>query len=150
MTKTDKLNVYLSTVAVMNIKIHNLHWNVIGPQFMVVHKLTEELYKMFQLQFDTVAEIMKMQGGMPMASMQEYLENSAVSEIEAKPYSDMEVIRALDADCDAIIGLAEDIREQADKEDNYLVVNLMEEYLALFAKHSWMIKSMLNCECPDA
>ena len=59
--KVDKLNIFLSNLAVINVKIHNLHWNVVGPNFFVVHKMTEKLYQMFQLQYDQVAEMMKMQ-----------------------------------------------------------------------------------------
>lgn len=39
--KVDKLNIFLSNLAVINVKIHNLHWNVVGPNFFVVHKMTE-------------------------------------------------------------------------------------------------------------
>ena len=67
--KLDKLNVFLANLAAMNIKVHNLHWNVVGPNFPVIHKMTEEIYKMFQCQFDEVAEMMKMQNKMPMGTM---------------------------------------------------------------------------------
>ena len=33
-----KLNTYLANLAVINIKIHNLHWNVVGSQFVAVHE----------------------------------------------------------------------------------------------------------------
>jgi DNA-binding ferritin-like protein len=32
------LNVYLSDLAVLNVKLHNLHWNVVGPQFVQLHE----------------------------------------------------------------------------------------------------------------
>ena len=99
--KTDKLNVFLANLAVLNIKVHNLHWNVVGLQFPLIHKMTEKIYKMLQCQFDTVAEVMKMQNKMPAASMAEYL-------------------------------------------DNFQVANLMEEYLDMYAKKSWMIKAMMQ------
>lgn len=40
--KTDKLNVFLANLAVLNIKVHNLHWNVVGLQFPLIHKMTEK------------------------------------------------------------------------------------------------------------
>lgn len=142
--KINKLNIYLSNLAVLNVKIHNLHWNVVGPQFLMVHELTEKLYKMFQEQFDTVAELMKMQNEIPLASLEDYLDNATVEELEGREFGDIEVIEILDADCGNIMELAKDIRDEADKKDNFQVANLFEEYLAVFAKYSWMIKAMLK------
>lgn len=144
--KKDQLNIFLANAAVLNIKIHNLHWNVVGMEFVTVHKLTEQLYKMLQEQFDTVAEVMKMQGEMPMASMDDYLENATVEEIESRDYPTYEVLQLLDQDCDNIMALAKQIRDDADKKDNFMVANLFEEYLAIYSKHSWMIKAMLRDE----
>lgn len=145
-SKINLLNTFLANTAVMNIKIHNLHWNVVGPEFVIVHKLTEKLYKMLQEQYDTVAEMMKMQNEMPMASMAAYLENTTIEEIDSRDYSTYEVLQLLDQDCDNIMALAKKIRDEADKKDNFLVANLFEEYLALYSKHSWMIKAMLRDE----
>ena len=36
--------VYLANLAVWNAKLHNLHWNVVGPAFVQVHEFTESLY----------------------------------------------------------------------------------------------------------
>lgn len=138
----NQLNVYLSNLAVLNIKIHNLHWNVEGREFTIIHELTERIYLMLQEQFDEVAEVMKMQGQMPLGTMAEYLKNATVKEIQSCNYSVTEVLQALDEDCQNIMELAQDIRDQADDEDNYIITNLLEEYLAVYAKTSWMIRAM--------
>lgn len=138
----NQLNVYLSNLAVLNVKIHNLHWNVEGREFTIIHELTERIYLMLQEQFDEVAEVMKMQGQMPLGTMAEYLKNATVKEIQSCNYSVSEVLEALDEDCQNIMELAQDIRDQADDEDNYIITNLLEDYLALYAKHNWMIHAM--------
>jgi len=140
--KMDKLNVFLANLAVMNIKVHNLHWNVVGPQFMVIHKMTEKIYKMFQKQFDELAEVMKMQNQLPMATMAEYLQNTTVEEIEARDFSVYEVLEELANDCENIIGVAKEIRDEADKKDNFQIANLLEEYLDCYAKQAWMLRAM--------
>ncbi len=142
--KVDKLNIFLSNLAVINVKIHNLHWNVVGPNFFVVHKMTEKLYQMFQLQYDQVAEMMKMQNQMPLVTMAEYLDNTTIEEIEGRDYTDLEVLELLETDCQNIMALAKDIRDEADKKDNFLLANLLEEYLAIYAKKSWMLRAMLE------
>lgn len=140
--KIDKLNVFLANLAAMNIKVHNLHWNVVGPNFPVIHKMTEEIYKMFQCQFDELAEVMKTQNRMPLANMAGYLENTTVEEIESREYSGYEVIDELAADCENIMAMAKDIRDEADKKDDFQIANLFEAYLALYAKQAWMIRAM--------
>lgn len=143
-SRKNQLNIFLADLAAMNIKVHNLHWNVTGSKFIIVHKLTEKLYKMFQLQFDEIAELMKMQNEMPLATMADYLENTTIDEIESRDYSAYEVLQILDGDCDKIMQQAKKIRDEADKKDNFLVANKLEEYLEIYAKHSWMLRAMLQ------
>ena len=59
------LNVYLSNLAVLNVNLHNIHWNVVGKQFFRVHEFTESLYDDFFEQYDAVAELLKMKGENP-------------------------------------------------------------------------------------
>lgn len=143
---TDKLNKFLADLAVLNIKVHNLHWNVVGMEFKAIHKMTEKIYEMLQNQFDEVAEVLKMQNKLPLATIAEYLDNTEIEELESRPYQADEVLEILSDDCNLLINKAKQIREDADKKDNFLVVNLMEDYLKIYAKKSWMIRSMLEEE----
>ncbi len=77
--------------------------------------MTEKLYQMFQLQYDQVAEMMKMQNQMPLVTMAEYLDNTTIEEIEGRDYTDLEVLELLETDCQNIMALAKDIRDEADK-----------------------------------
>ena len=143
-SKKNLLNIFLSDLAVMNIKLHNLHWNVTGSDFIIIHKLTEKLYKKLQEQFDSVAEIMKMQNEKPFATMKDYLENTNIEEIESRDYSSYEVLEELNSDCHTLIDLAQQIRNEANKKDNFLVANLFEEYISVYTKKSWIIETMLQ------
>lgn len=44
MMKSEKINVYVATLAVWNVKLHNIHWNVEGHLFKGIHEYTESLY----------------------------------------------------------------------------------------------------------
>lgn len=46
------VKVYLANLAVLNAKLHNLHWNVVGRAFIQVHEYTEGLYDELFEQFD--------------------------------------------------------------------------------------------------
>ena len=37
MMKSEKINVYVATLAVWNVKLHNIHWNVEGHLFKGIH-----------------------------------------------------------------------------------------------------------------
>lgn len=143
MANINSLNIYLANLAVLNIKMYNLHWNVVGREFKTVHKMTEKIYKELQRQFDMVAETIKMQGELPMATMEEYLQNSMIEEIESRDYGVGEVLDIIDEDCEKIMDLALGIRHEADEEDNFMIVSMFEEFLSGFYKTSWFIKSMM-------
>lgn len=140
--KVEKMNVFLSNIAVMNIKVHNLHWNVVGSQFMTLHKLTEKIYKKLHEQFDEVAESIKMQNKIPLATMADYLDHTTIEEVESRDYTGYEVLDILAESCSDMISIAKEIRTTADDEDNFLVANMMEDYIACYVKFIWMIRSM--------
>lgn len=147
--KNMMINGFLSDLAVMNVKIHNLHWNVVGMEFRAVHKMTEKIYELMADQFDEVAEVMKMKNLIPFARMADYLDNSVISEIESRPYQTDEVIAILEKDWKALIERAKKLREEAAKKDDFLVANLMDDYLRIYAKKAWMISAMLEDEPKD-
>ena len=69
MMKSEKINVYVATLAVWNVKLHNIHWNVEGHLFKGIHEYTESLYDRAAEQYDETAEILKMRGEMPVATV---------------------------------------------------------------------------------
>jgi len=81
MKNLNLIQSYLSNLAVLNVKLHNIHWNVVGPQFVEVHNFTESVYDELFESFDQVAELLKMKGLMPLSTMAEYLENATIQEV---------------------------------------------------------------------
>ena len=55
MKLVKEFNQYLANLAVVTFKLHNVHWNTVGTQFVQVHKYTEELYDETFEFFDAVA-----------------------------------------------------------------------------------------------
>ena len=102
MDSYDKLNTYLSNLAVLNTKLHNLHWNVEGAKFMQVHEYTEELYEQFFELFDEVAELIKMRGEFPLVKATDYVENATIEELESKAFEDQEVLQIVKSDLEEI------------------------------------------------
>ena len=52
MKNKENLNRYLSNLAVLVTKTHNLHWNVVGARFKAIHEYTESLYDYYFEKYD--------------------------------------------------------------------------------------------------
>ncbi len=138
------LNGYLGNAGVMYIKIHNLHWNVVGAGFKAVHEYLETVYVGFADMIDSVAECIKMQGEFPIASLKEFLEVATIQEIESKEYSIKEALSIVYSDIETLKKQAEEIREIASNEDAYSVVAIMEGDLENYNKTLWFLQSMMK------
>ena len=139
-----KVNVYLANIGVSYIKLHNLHWNVVGSQFKAVHEYLETLYDTFADMLDATAEILKLNGEMPLASMKGYLSASTISELESSEMDVENVMKTVLKDMEALKNQARTIREQADEVDQFDVANQMEDDIENYNKTIWFIQSMLK------
>lgn len=138
------LQQYLSNLAVLNVKFHNIHWNVVGRNFMRVHNFTEELYDKLFEDFDEVAELLKAKNAMPLSTMTEYLENATVEEVKAKDFSIVESLEIVKKDLETMRELGTEIRNTADEEGDFETVALFEDYVAYYSKNIWFVSSMLK------
>lgn len=136
----DKLNVLLANYAVEAHKIHNFHWYVSGPSFYNVHTDLDEVYGAMYAQLDEVAELILMNDGSPLGSMDSFLKNATLSEAAEGFKKPQEIFDAILADYEAIRALVSEIKKDADAEDNFLVSAAMDEHIALLSKTIWMIK----------
>lgn len=140
----SSLNKYLANLGVEYVKLHNLHWNVIGINFKAVHEYLESLYDGISSSFDKIAELLKMHCEIPSASLKEYLSLSDIEELQSKDYKITEVLNIVLTDFEKIKKSAEDIRLSADSDDLYDIVSTFEDELEHLNKTIWFIKSMLK------
>lgn len=136
------MNQYVANLAVLNVKFHNLHWNVVGPQFIPLHQFSESAYEGFFESYDAVAELIKMRGSFPVGSLKDILALSTVKELENKSFSTSEMLAIMKEDFTALIALATQIRKEADEANDFTVVATMEDEIAKYEKHIWFITSM--------
>ena len=140
-----KLNTYLANLAVLNIKIHNLHWNIVGSQFVSVHEYLESEYDKAGERLDEVAELIRMSGEFPVANLKEYLEISTIKEIESsKEISIKEALEIVLSDIKLQKELDLEIRKEADEADNFPVANVMENHIEDYNKQIWFVESSLK------
>lgn len=141
---TNNLNKYLANLGVLYIKLHNLHWNVVGINFKAIHEYYETLYDGISASLDSVAEVIKMHEGTPLASLKTYLELSTIEELPSVEVDNKASLKIVLEDFIKMKSLVEEIRKEADKEDLYDIVTLVEGELEQYNKSIWFIKSMLK------
>ncbi|WP_311526113.1 DNA starvation/stationary phase protection protein [uncultured Parvimonas sp.] len=139
------LNVYLSNIAVMTTKLHNLHWNVEGRNFYQTHTFTEGLYDTFFEWYDEVAESIKMRGGFPCASLKEYIEIATIKELESKKVTVDEVNEIVMNDLVALKEEATKIREEADEAGDFIIVGMLEGHIGELQKNIWFFRASKTC-----
>ncbi|MDY3006667.1 DNA starvation/stationary phase protection protein [Anaerococcus sp. AGMB00486] len=140
-----KLDIYLANIMVENIKLHHLHWNIVGKSFVRVHEYFESQYNAFFERYDEIAEIQKMQGYYPNADLKSYLNLTTIDEISKS--EDIEIRKALEIyleDLNKFKELALEIRKEADKNDDFQITNTMEEHIEAYNKEIWFIKASLK------
>ena len=139
-----KSNKYLANINVNYVKLHNIHWNVLGLQFKPVHEYLEGLYDSMHEIFDEVAELLKMNGEYPLASLKDFLAVSEISELESKDYSVKESLEIALKDIKVLRENALELRKLAAEDDFYPLQVMMEDHLANYNKVVWFIESMLK------
>lgn len=144
MKNVAQVNQYLADLSVWNVKLHNLHFNVVGPQFKSIHEYLESIYDAAFDYFDAVAEHVKMQGEFPLVNSAQYAEISKIEELGQEDIPQAKVIEILLNDFKYMKDQAVAIRAAADEEDNFLLVSMMEDHVEYYVKQIWFIESMVK------
>jgi len=137
-------NKLLSNFFIVYVKLHNLHWNVVGINFKSIHEYLELLYKDISVSFDTIAEVLKMNDQTPIASLSKFIENSTIKEIESIELDGCKVLNIVLHDFKELKCICEEIRCCADKENLFEIINIMDKEIEWLNKQIWFIKAMLK------
>ena len=142
--KIQLMQQLLADLAVLNVKLHNIHWNVIGPRFMAIHEYTEKLYDGVNSDYDALAERLKMLGEFPSATLKDYLANAAIQERPSSSIKDSEALGVIKEDLTYLRDEYRRVRDAAAEEDDFVTVGLVEEEIAELEKELWFISSTLQ------
>ena len=137
------MNAYLSDLVVFYLKLHDLHWNVKGMQFVPVHQYSESRYEDMAEKFDEIAELIIQHGEKPVSSISEYVKNASIKELNKGSYRDEEVIKIIAEDMAQLKAAAEALRLKMVEEDVFDVVAVLEDHIAGYQKELWFLNSMM-------
>ncbi|NLJ80001.1 MAG: DNA starvation/stationary phase protection protein [Firmicutes bacterium] len=144
MKHLDLTQKYLANLGVLLVKLHNIHWNVVGKQFLRVHTFTEELYDQVFADFDEVAEALKTKNVMPLSTLKDYLAQASLEEVQPKDFSVKESLDMVKKDLEAMKALATEIRNSADDAGDFEIVAQFEDYVLFYSKNIWFVEAMLK------
>ena len=141
---SKSLNVILSDIHILVVKLHNYHWNVSGMQFHAIHNATEAYYDYFFEQYDEVAERVLQIGAKPVSTVKGYLELATISEDEGTKFEAAYVLENIVADFAALRGSCKSAFELAEEDSDTGTQDLLGALIGWLEKEIWILKSSLG------
>ncbi len=139
-----KLNEFLSDLEMLNVKLQNYHWNVIGKGFFTTHEKLEEYYDEVREQIDEVAEHILSLGHQPLGTMKDFMENSKIREAKNEQIKSIDIMENVIHDLQELKQKAVQIKQEAEDKEYYATSTLMDDYLADYSKKIWMLNAALK------
>ena len=139
-----KLNEFLSDLEMLNVKLQNYHWNVIGKGFFTTHEKLEESYDEVRNQSDEVAEHILSLGHQPLGTMKDFMENSKIREAKNEQIKSIDIMENVIHDLQELKQKAVQIKQEAEDKEYYATSTLMDDYLANYSKKIWMLNAALK------
>ena len=140
MNLEQTLNEFLADLNVFYRKLQNYHWNAQGKDFFRTHEKLEELYNEVNESIDEIAEHILIIGGQPLGTLKDYLATSTIQEAENKKVKSDEIYRNLITDFETLLKKSTEIKEEADKQNDYATSALIDDYILSYGKHLWMLR----------
>ena len=140
MNLEQSLNEFLEDFNVFYRKLQNYHWNAQGKDFFRTHEKLEELYNEVNESIDEIAEHILIIGGQPLGTLKDYLATSTIQEAENKKVKSDEIYNNLITDFETLLKKSTEIKEEADKENDYATSALIDDYILSYGKHLWMLR----------
>ncbi len=140
----QNLNQFLSDLEIFNVKLQNYHWNVTGKGFFLTHEKLEEYYDEIREQIDEVAEHILALGYQPLGTMQDFMKNSKIQEAKNEKIKSLVIINNLITDLKILQEKAILIKQEAEKQSDYITSSLMDSYLTCYAKKLWMLNETIK------
>ena len=138
------LNEFLSDLEVMNVKLQNYHWNVMGKGFFITHEKLEEYYDEIREQIDEIAEHILSLGYQPLGTMKDFMQNSEIQEAKNEKIKSIEIIKSVIKDLQILQQKAIKIKQEADNKDDHATSAMIDTYLQNYSKKLWMLNETIK------
>ena len=152
----NALSQLLADYQVHYTNLRNLHWNVKGHGFFVLHEKYEEFYDDAASKIDEIAERILQLDGTPESRFSEYLKVSSIKELGLKVSSIKELgivecghegIEYVLGALKTLIASERDVLKQASQIGDEVTVAIMSDWLKEQEKTSWMLVAFEKANC---
>jgi len=141
-TMAEKLGEALASTYVLYQKTQAVHWNVTGPQFHGVHKLTEAQYEDLAASIDEIAERIRALGAKTPVGLSTYIENSAIK--DQVKYGDVEsMLKQLSEDTLTVADQMREFVKTAEEADDVFTADLLTARIGVLEESSWMLSASM-------
>jgi starvation-inducible DNA-binding protein len=137
------LNQYVADSMLLVVKLHNIHWNVVGNHFMKIHNYTEELYNRFFETYDGFAEVLKIKGETVLGSVADYARIATIQELDTDVIREKEALQIIFEDLEMMNRTAKMLRNLGHEQGDISCTLLAENEIQFLEKQLWFVKSML-------
>lgn len=139
-TVAKRLSHYLADTALLYMKTLNYHWNMVGPEFFMYHKLLEGQYEELSEALDEIAERIRMLGPKAPATMKEYLELASLKEGKSTHTQD-QMVHELIKDHESMVWSATQLISFSDEQEDAGTSDLIVKWLRFHDKNAWLLRS---------
>lgn len=140
----NRLQHLLADEQVLYAKTRNYHWNVIGDNFMEMHKFYERLYGELEETIDEVAERIRMLGHYAQGRLEDSLKQTSLLEGEYTNDQDTQLHNLLDDHQTIIRALRKDIEDFDSKHKDAGTADFVTGLLRQHEQWAWFIRSYVS------
>lgn len=144
----EGLQLYLANLGVLQIKLHNIHWNVVDSGFFALHAKTQELYENVGEKMDQAAERIKMLGEYPLASLQDFLDAAAIEELPSEDISSLCAAEIIIEDFCQLLKLVRKVDYITKETLDECTSSLLAETMCFLEKNIWFFNAYIT-RCPQ-
>lgn len=132
----------LAETYVLYVKTQGFHWNVVGPLFYGLHKLTEEQYRNLAAAVDEIAERIRALGHPAPATFAEFTALSSISEMKELQSADA-AVRELAHNHEQISRTLRETADIADEFKDKASADMLTGRLKAHEHMAWMLRSLV-------
>lgn len=130
----------LANTYVLYAKVQGVHWNVTGPNFFGIHKMTEEQYEDLADSVDELAERIRAIGFLAPTRLQTLLEMSKIEEAgrDLQPHQMLDILAK---DHQAVAASLREAVKEADDVDDVFTADMLTARIGKHEKFAWMLRA---------
>lgn len=133
----------LADTYLLYLKTQSFHWNVVGPMFYGLHKLTEEQYEDLAAAVDVIAERIRAIGFIAPGSFKQFYNLSSIQEEDGAPSAE-EMIRQLIEGNELCSRKLRVSVAEAEEVDDVKTADLLTERIGKHEENAWMLRSLIS------